>query len=95
MDRIQAVQDYSEGLNARIQYDLCSTKDDMYVYVTYLDITSLRAISHIPEKSHFPNLGISLSHEDFTTGLVHITINAIQYKVTTPEEQDLVNFTKK
>ena len=56
-----------------------------------LDITSLREISCIREKRQFTNLDIYFYLEDFPTALIHLTINAIQPKATTPEDQDLGN----
>ena len=53
---VQAVHDYFEGLYASIQSTIFTTEDDIDVHVTYLYITSLRAISNIQSKSHFPNL---------------------------------------
>ena len=66
----------------------------MYVQVTSLNITSLRAISSIRENSNFTNLDISFSSEDFPTELIHLTIHVIQSKATNPEEQALGNLTR-
>ena len=43
----------------------------MDVHVTSLDITSIRAIYHIQEKTHFTNVNLSFSPEDFPTELIH------------------------
>ena len=67
----------------------------MYVHVTSLDITSLRSISCIQSKSHFPNLDLYFYPEDLTTELTHLTINAIQSKATTTEDQDVGHFTRR
>ena len=67
----------------------------MDVHVPFIDITSLRSISCIREKSHFPNLDISFSTEYFPTELIHLAINSIQFKVTTPKKQALGCFTKR
>ena len=80
--KLQAVHDYYEGLHSRIQSNLCPIEDYMDFHLPYLDITSLRRISRIQEKSHFPDLGIYLSPEDFPTELIHININSIQSKAT-------------
>ena len=66
----------------------------MYEYLTSLFITSLRSISRIRSRIHFPNLDLYFSLEVFSTELIHITINAITPKMTTPEEQALDNFTR-
>ena len=55
----------------------------MDVHVLSLDINSLRYISCIREKIHFPNLDVSFYHEYFTTELIHLAINDTQYKVNT------------
>ena len=83
MDKVQDVHDYSEGLYERIQSTLCLTEDDMDVHVPSLDKNSLIAISRILENIHFTNLYISSPPEYFPTEFIRLTINAIQYKVTT------------
>ena len=94
MDKIQALHDYYEFLHAWIQSNLCLIEDDMDVHVPSIYKTSLRSISCIQSKSYFPNLDISFSPEYLPTELIHITTNSIQTKATTPEEQDLGNFTR-
>ena len=94
MEKVQDVHDYSEGLHASIQYTLCPTEDYMDVNVPSLDITPPIAIPRIQSKSHFPNLDIYFSPEEFPTEFISITINDIQSKVTTPEEQSLVHFNR-
>ena len=44
MEKLQAVNDYSEGLFAIIQSTIFPTEEDMDVHVTSIGITSLRAI---------------------------------------------------
>ena len=95
MNKAQAVNDYTECLYARIQSTQYSTEDDMDFHATSLDINSLRAITKIQEKSHFPNLDLSISPEYLPTGLIHLTINYIQSKSTTPENQVLGHFTRR
>ena len=50
-------------------------------------------IYHIVSNIHFTNLGLSFPPEYFPTELIHLTINAIQSKATTPEEKYLRHFT--
>ena len=57
----------------------------MDVYYLSIDITSLRDISRILSKSHFPNMDLSFYPEDLPTGFIHLTINAIKSKVNTSE----------
>ena len=45
MDKVQAVHDYYEDLNKKIQYTICTTEDDMDVRVPSIDIASLISIS--------------------------------------------------
>ena len=66
----------------------------MDVHVPYLDITSLRGISRIRANIQFPYMDIFFSPYNLPGGLIHITINDIQSKVTTPEEQSLVHFNR-
>ena len=66
----------------------------MDVHIHYLDITSLRAISLIQAKIHFSKLYLYFSPECFPTELIHLTINAIQSKATTPGDQALGNLTR-
>ena len=87
MEKLQAVNDYSEVLYPSIQSTLCPTEDYMDFHVPYIYITSLRAISHIQSKSHFPNLYIYFSPKYFPVGFIHLTISVIQSRATTPEEQ--------
>ena len=61
--KVQALHHYSEVLYATIQFNICPIEDDMDVRVTSLDITSLRSIYLIQEKSHFPNLDFFFSTE--------------------------------
>ena len=90
--KIQSVHDCSEGIYANIQSTVCPTEDDMDVHVTYLYITSLRAICNTQSKSHFPNLYLYLYPKELPAEFVHLTINSIQSKATTPEEQAICNF---
>ena len=83
MDKVQAVHDYYEDLNKKIQYTICTTEDDMDAHIPSLDITSLIAISYIRANSHFCNLYLPPPPEWFTTELVYININAIQSKAIT------------
>ena len=66
----------------------------MDVHFPSIDITSLRVISCIRSKGHFPNLYLSFSPEYFPTELIHITINSIQSNATTTEDQDIVHFAR-
>ena len=95
MEKVQDVHDYSEGLHASIQYTLCPTEDYMDVNVPSLDITPPIAIPRIQSKSHFPNLDIYFSPEEFPTEFISITINDIQSKATTTEDQSLGHFTRR
>ena len=83
MEKVQAIYNYFEGLHASIQSTLLHTKYHMVLHVPSLDITSLRAISHIRAKSHFTNLGISFSPEYLPTKLFLLDINAIQSNAPT------------
>ena len=95
MVNILALHNSYEVLHSRIQSNLCTAKDDLDVLVTSIDITSLRTISWIRVNSHFPNLDIPISPDDLPTKIIHLTINAIQSKATTPEEQSLGHFTRR
>ena len=87
MDKLQAVHDYYEGLHKRIKYNIYTIEDDMYFHVPFIDINSLRDISRIRSKRNFPKLYLSFSPADLATALIHLTTNAIQYKVTTKKYQ--------
>ena len=65
----------------------------MDVHVPSLDITSLGSINRIQAKIKFTNMDLSFSHAYFPTKLIHLNINDIQSKETTPEEKDLAHFT--
>ena len=92
VDKVQAVHDYSEGRHARINSTVCPSEDDIGVHVPYIDITSLWSISSIRANSHSPNVYLSQPLEYFPTELINLTINAIQYNATTPQEQALGSF---
>ena len=66
----------------------------MYIHVTSLDITSLRYISLIQVNIQFTKLYLSLSSEELPTESINLTINYIQYKANTIDEQDIGNFNR-
>ena len=86
VEKVQAVHDYSEGLHTRIHSTIFPKEYYMDVHVPSICITSIIAISHIRAKIHFPNLYLYFSPEYFPAALIHLTINYIQPKATTPEE---------
>ena len=94
VEKVQAVHDYSGGLHTRIQSIIFPKEYYMDVHVPSICITSLIAISHIRAKRHFPNLYLSFSPEYFPTELIHLTINSIQSKATTTEDQDIGHFAR-
>ena len=65
----------------------------MDFHVPSLYITSIRPICRIRAKRHCPKLDLSFPREYLPTELIHLTIHAIKYKATTPEEQYLGHFT--
>ena len=77
-----------------IQSNLCPAEYYMDVYFPSLDITSLRYIYRIRANIHCPNLDISFSPEYVPNELICLTINSIQSKATTTEEQAIGHFSK-
>ena len=94
MDKVQPVHDYYEGLYTRVNYNLCTTEYDMNLHVPYIYITSLRDISRIQANIHLPSLDIYFSPEYLPTELIRLTINSIQSKANTTEEQSIGYFTR-